>query len=50
MTGLQDQKMIDKYIIKFLTAIDNFFAWLGKLFTPKRQNFRDKMKKRRNGK
>ena len=50
MTGLQDQKMIDKYIIKFLTSIDNCFAWLGKLFTPKRQNFRDKMKKRRNGK
>ena len=35
VTSLQDQKMIDKYILKFCEAIDNFCEGLAKMLEPK---------------
>ena len=35
VTILQDQKMIDKYILKFCEAIDNFCESIAKMLEPK---------------
>ena len=43
MTSLQDQKMIDKYIIKFCIFLD-------KLAAPIERIFETKKKKKKNGK
>ena len=44
MTSLQDQKMIDKYIIKFCIFLDKLAAPIERLFEDK------KKKKKKNGK
>ena len=44
MTNLQDQRMIDKYIIKFCIFLDKLAAPIERLFEDK------KKKKKKNGK